>query len=483
MFPDLPDKATARRLRQFFADNAYDEPTLVRSFGHTSPIYLSPEEKRRAAAGLGGSPATRVLLELFFLEKATDRQRLASALPETVRLDLAAAGMIVDDGNTINASMLLVPLGDLLVAGDRYQKLPSEQAVEHVLSVNPPARMLVNFTVRKKVNRLLDLCTGNGVQALAIADYAHEVVATDLNERALSFARFNAALNGKGNIDLRLGASFAPVGGERFDQIVCNPPYILTPVKRHMCTDNSMELDGFCRDLVSQVPAYLEQEGLLQMICEWVETEGQDWRTRLSGWFTGNGCDAWVICSGYSGIAEYVARRSQQALSKSDSGEDELAREWLEHFRVRAVTGIRSGFIQLRRRRGNNWQSFTSLGNRAHGHIGDSIASGFRARDRYLGLDDAGILGLCPMPATTVSELPASAAAPGSARLLNTSGLPVSFLASPAVRSMLRAMDGKRTVSAISDAAAQAAGLPVDKVRSECCGVVRELLGQGLLRA
>ena len=44
--------------------------------------------------------------------------------------------------------------------------------------------------------RVLDVCCGSGVQALVAATtYAAEVVALDVNERAVRFCRFNAALN------------------------------------------------------------------------------------------------------------------------------------------------------------------------------------------------------------------------------------------------------------------------------------------------
>ncbi len=481
MFLAIPDSNRAQRIKQLFSDCSYNERTLARAFGHISPVFLDHDEQGQAAAGIDAPPDTRTLLELFFLEKAVARKRFEASLSDTARADLLAAGLVVEDGGDLVASVLLVPVGDLLIAGDRYQKMPAEMQAEHVLSVNPPARLLANFTVRKPVSRLLDLCAGNGIQALAASASADEVIATDLNPRALKFSAFNAALNGIGNIESRCGAGFAPVAGEKFDQIVCNPPYILTPEQRYMCTDNTMALDGFCKSLLDQAPAFLEEGGLLQMICEWVETEKQGWRERLSEWFVGNHCDAWVICSGYSSVAEYVTRRSQQTLADPEAKDSSKSSDWLAYFRSHGVTGIRSGFIQLRRRQGKNWRSFTSLGERTRGAVGDSIAAGLVWRDRYLGLADARVLDLRPRPVADLSELPAQQAAPGSARLVIGSGLPVSFLASPGVRSMLRAMDGTRSVADVCDTLARQAGVPLEHAQAEGCSVVRELLSQGLL--
>jgi release factor glutamine methyltransferase len=54
---------------------------------------------------------------------------------------------------------------------------------------------------------------------------ARAVTAIDVSRRALLSARLNARLNGITLRGLR-GHLFAPVGGERFDVVVSNPPYV-----------------------------------------------------------------------------------------------------------------------------------------------------------------------------------------------------------------------------------------------------------------
>jgi release factor glutamine methyltransferase len=81
--------------------------------------------------------------------------------------------------------------------------------------------------------RVLDLCTGSGAIALALAKElpAATVVATDVSEAAVAIARKNAARNGRGErVDVRLGDLWAPVGDETFDLIASNPPYIASAV-------------------------------------------------------------------------------------------------------------------------------------------------------------------------------------------------------------------------------------------------------------
>lgn len=74
--------------------------------------------------------------------------------------------------------------------------------------------------------RVLDLCTGSGAIAIAVAKYAPaEVTATDISEAAAEVARANA-LGAGVSVRVLTGDMFAPVSGEKFDIIVSNPPYI-----------------------------------------------------------------------------------------------------------------------------------------------------------------------------------------------------------------------------------------------------------------
>jgi ribosomal protein L3 glutamine methyltransferase len=82
---------------------------------------------------------------------------------------------------------------------------------------------------RDRVTRVLDLCTGGGSLAIlaAFAFPSSTVVGTDLSAGALALAAENVALHGLGaRVTLRRGPLWAPVSGERFDLVVCNPPYV-----------------------------------------------------------------------------------------------------------------------------------------------------------------------------------------------------------------------------------------------------------------
>jgi methylase of polypeptide subunit release factors len=70
--------------------------------------------------------------------------------------------------------------------------------------------------------RVLEIGTGCGLLAGVAAQCGASVVATDISQEAVTCARRNLA---DLDVDVRHGDLFAPVVGETFDLVLCNPPY------------------------------------------------------------------------------------------------------------------------------------------------------------------------------------------------------------------------------------------------------------------
>jgi release factor glutamine methyltransferase len=128
--------------------------------------------------------------------------------------------------------------------------------------------------------RILDLCTGSGCIALAVAKAVPEadVWATDVSKVALRFAGKNARSNGVGNVTFLQGSLFDPLpDGAVFDLVVSNPPYIVSAeipgLQREIKDWEPLAaLDGgpdgleFYRRIFSSVGSYLRDGGAV--ICE-----------------------------------------------------------------------------------------------------------------------------------------------------------------------------------------------------------------------
>lgn len=74
-------------------------------------------------------------------------------------------------------------------------------------------------------DRVLDMGTGCGVNAILAATEASDIVAVDINPRAVDAARHNAEANGVADrIQVVLGDVFSGIAG-RFDLIIFDPPF------------------------------------------------------------------------------------------------------------------------------------------------------------------------------------------------------------------------------------------------------------------
>lgn len=124
---------------------------------------------------------------------------------------------------------------------------------------------------------VLDLCTGSGCIALALAKKLPEakVFGTDISAKALRYARKNAAAHNICNVTFKKGDLFGPLNkGARFDLIVSNPPYIVTSdidgLQREIRQwEPKNALDGgadgldFMRAILSGAPARLKEGGIV----------------------------------------------------------------------------------------------------------------------------------------------------------------------------------------------------------------------------
>lgn len=119
--------------------------------------------------------------------------------------------------------------------------------------------------------RVLDVCTGSGVVALAAAGRGVDVTAVDVSRRALAATWWNARRRGR-RVRVRRGSLFTPVAGERFDLVVGNPPYVPSPAEvlprrgpsRAWAAgrDGRALLDRIC----AEAPAHLTRGGAVLLV-------------------------------------------------------------------------------------------------------------------------------------------------------------------------------------------------------------------------
>jgi ribosomal protein L3 glutamine methyltransferase len=135
----------------------------------------------------------------------------------------------------------------------------------------------------RPVERALDLCTGSGCIAIAMAHYNPDwqVDGVDISEAALSLAGENKARLFAENCSLIHSDMFTGLTGKVYDLIVTNPPYVTNDETDALPQEYSHEPDlglragddglDFALKILRDAPAHLSEHGLL--VCEVGESE------------------------------------------------------------------------------------------------------------------------------------------------------------------------------------------------------------------
>jgi len=147
--------------------------------------------------------------------------------------------------------------------------------------------------------RILDLCTGSGCIAIALAEALTKnvsnckMIASDISEDALEIARENAVLNGVvDKVEFIKSNLFDSVAG-LFDIIVSNPPYIAAnefgELQKEVLREPRIALDGgrdgldLYRRIIPAAPRYLNAGGYLLMEIGFGQRQGVEEIVNSSG--------------------------------------------------------------------------------------------------------------------------------------------------------------------------------------------------------
>jgi len=374
-----------------------------------------------------------------------------------------------------------------MVASD-HPSVMEEQASDLVLWPNPTSKFLSRFAVRRRSRATLDLGTGSGILSMAAARFSHSVTATDLNERAINFARFNAGLNEIENIETLTGDCFHPVTGRKFDLILSNPPFFITPQADYLFCDNTMELDGLCRRLIKEAPAHLNEDGYMEMLCEWAQIKGQPWEERVAEWLESTGCDGWVMKGLTQDPEEYAQHRIRETSLDTTQDAAHYA-EYMDYYRRRGVEAIHDGLIVLRRRDGQNFVRIEEVPPTPTGDLSELILSTFAAHDLVRNNNtDEKLLAIHPRLAPHARLEQRCAPVNGqwkaeSLVLRLTSGFAFNMDIQPLVADFLASCDGSKTTRNAIEELAKKANVEFDRVKTECLNMIRKLIERGFMVA
>src|SRR6185295_4126680 len=166
----------------------------------------------------------------------------------------------------------------------------------------------------------------------------------------------NVRINGLSNVETRKGSLFEPVDGLRFDLILCNAPFVISPSSGYLFLDGGMKGGQFCRQLARGAAQALNEGGYCQFLCNWPHLKDSDWREQFSSWFSETGCDAWVLLGEANDTSSYAKNWIKHFESQESSKFQKTYEEWMSYYKQEGIHAIGTGLITMRRRtNSSNW--------------------------------------------------------------------------------------------------------------------------------
>lgn len=475
------------RVRDALAQANYTDEGITRALGADTLLHL---RERRLAALMrrtsGGSPL-ETLIRMFMLGQPVARAEAQRAAAADALEALFSLGLLLGEGEAVRASLQLRCWQGLVLAWDFLRRGPGGLRTDYVMGASPSSLLLAAMTPRRPFPAIFDLGSGCGIQALLASRHGTRVVGADCNPRAAAVANFNARLNRCGNVTFRLGDMFSPVAGEKFDLVVSNPPFIITPDRRHLFLNSGSEADEVCRRIVATVPEYLHEGGWCILNANWAVVADEDWTARLRSWCDQSGCDALVLYDTLRRPDEYAAGLIE--VPDDDPAEyDRAFASWMDYYDQRRFIAIGQGVIALRRVRGRaNWFGVEKAPLSVATPAGDDLERLFEQRTwlHQLGGDAELLearLRLAPGVRLEQScELEAGAWRTRAVRLQRASGLQFAGTIDAPGAALLAGFDGTRSVRDQIAKLAEMVRAEADAITPAALANVRRLTEQGFL--
>jgi methylase of polypeptide subunit release factors len=439
-----PDVAAATRLGEALARAEYTEDAIDELVG--ADAWSTAIEDAKAHNRRLPRDATGTAIRLFFLELAVPLAEAERALGKRGVQALGRTGL-AKVGAKVAPRARIAPVDGLLIASDRLSTDPTDDPPDYVSTYSPTARLCDLLTPRPRSKRALDVGTGNGIHALLAARHTRHVVATDVNPRALAFTEVNAALSGLDNVECRRGSLFEPVEGERFDLIVCNAPYVVSPERRWTYRDGAFEGDELSERVVRGAAAQLDEGGFANVCVTWLGGDAEVPDERVAEWVDGSGCDAWILPLNESNPFEY-AERWNSHFSGDPAEYDDALRRWTSYLEQLGAAVVTEGAVLLHRRTGKNTTRIDEVDEDELDVASAQIQRAFAARARLDGADVRDALLASPHDLRVDTKVENGRAV--GARVVLEEGTWPELEAKPRAAELVAGLDGSRTLRDLS---------------------------------
>ena len=358
---------------------------------------------------------------------------------------------------------------------------------DHVMGIGRSTRILRAITPMRSGLEALDLCSGAGWMALRLAEAGCRVTATDINDRALDFARFNARLAGH-PIEFLQGDLLEPVAGRRFDLITANPPFVISPDSSYTFRDSGCRGSSFCENLARALPPYLAEGGTAVMLLTWYDDGRDEHASAPLDWTRDHEGGAWLFRTMTEEPMQYASMWLRDTAPERRADPADI-RRWVEYFASLGAARLHTGFLILHRDGGPRWtRSDVRQFDRLRVDAGEDVRrvlDGESWLARHQPDDEALLDQRFSVPdgvrAETVSELDADWQAV-AIRLVSPGRLAYDGPVDAFLLRLVAHCRGGAPARPLLDEMAGTPGLPpAGELRNRVAGIVRELVRHGIL--
>jgi methylase of polypeptide subunit release factors len=377
MVPTRADAGAADRVGALLERVGYSQ-TAIAELGIELGLGVRAPDLPVLRRALRGVEPLATVVRLFVLGDPVEATAAERTLGSGVAA-LVAAGTAELTGDSIVPLVRLTPWRGLVVAHDPDPAGPLWD--DHVMGPNPAAETLADVLVGGRVGSALDVGTGAGLLALLAARDADAVVATDINRRALWLTSLNAALNGIDRVEVRAGSLFDPVEGERFERIVSNPPFVISPDHDLVFRHSAMPRDELSAAVVRGVAAHLAPGGFGHVLANWIVGPDESWEAAPARLAEDSGCDCVVLLHGVEDPLAYAVRWNGRAQYVEPDAYPGTLGRWLDYYDREGISAIASGIVILRRSERAPWFHPLRLDGSTSGAAGRHVEALFAAQD------------------------------------------------------------------------------------------------------
>jgi SAM-dependent methyltransferase len=199
-------------------------------------------------------------------------------LPADELTALEQAGIVEQEGLLWRSTVRWSSLGGLLFAHSAYPTTHADSIFfgpdSYRFAQMIEAHLQQHF---EPIRRVVDIGCGAGVGALIVARARHDaqVLAVDINPRALRLSAVNAELAGVSNVTVYHSDILSSVEGQ-FDLIIANPPYMNDSQQRAYRHGGGALGEGLSLRIVRESLPRLDKAGSLVLYTGVAMVDGQD---------------------------------------------------------------------------------------------------------------------------------------------------------------------------------------------------------------